>query len=187
MLPIALTVAAFTAAAELISANARFRTRRERYAEAQEQARALGRPLLVVGDPDAGLHTRMGRAYGCGDVCTDLHGCPACARSITADLTQGPVPGLENDSCVVFASCVLEYIPDIEAAWHELLRIAGDRSRLHLVTVAPWTLTSVLYPGARWALTEYADGTLGAAPITSGRKLTTLAVTAAGLARGLKL
>lgn len=176
--------ALLTIAAELFSAHARFRLRSERFVQAQTQARALGRPLLVVGDPDAGLHTRLARAYGCGDVCTDLNGCPACPDSITADLTKGPIPHLADDSCVVFVPCVLEYVTDLDAAWNELMRIAGDRSRLHLVTVAPWTLTASLYPNARWHLTEHHDGRISATPIQPGRKLMALAV-AAGLVRSL--
>jgi hypothetical protein len=56
----------------------RFERRRRAFAAAARRAAELGRPLVVVGDPDAGAHTRLVRAYDCGDLCIDLHGCPRC-------------------------------------------------------------------------------------------------------------
>ena len=67
-----------------------------------------------------------------------------------ADLTQGPVPGVANDSAVVYVSCVLEYVADPAAALGELFRMAGTPDNLFLVFVDPLSLTSALYPGARW-------------------------------------
>jgi hypothetical protein len=68
----------------------------------------------VIGDPDAGMHTRLMRAYGCGDVCVDLNGCPKCPVTVVADITKGPIPDVADDSAVVFVSCVLEYVSEIE-------------------------------------------------------------------------
>jgi hypothetical protein len=141
-------------AAEGIAATRRFRRRERLFAAAFEQARVLERPLVVVGDPDSGLHTRFIRAYGCGDVCLDIHGCPACPLSITADLTAGPVPTIADDSAVVFVGCVLEYTSDAPAALEEVLRIAGSPENLFVVTVEPWTVTATLWFGARWVETN---------------------------------
>lgn len=127
----------------------RFETRRRVYETATRRATELGRPLIVIGDPDAGAHTRLVRAYGCGDLCIDLHGCPKCRVMQAADLTQGPVPGVANDSAVVYVSCVLEYVADPGAALQELHRMAGSPENLFLVFVDPKSLTAVLYPGAR--------------------------------------
>lgn len=137
--------------AETLAALHRHDRRKKLYDDAATRARELGRPLVVVGDPDGGLHTRMQRAYGCGDVCVDLHGCPMCPVVRVADITQGPTPDLADDSGVVFVSCVLEYVGDLQAALHEIHRIAGDYDNLYIVTVQPWTFTATLYPGARWA------------------------------------
>lgn len=63
----------------------RFRERSTAFQMAAERATALGRRLVVVGDPDAGMHTRLMRAYGCGDVCIDMNGCPGCPITIVAD------------------------------------------------------------------------------------------------------
>lgn len=128
----------------------RFETRRRVYQAAARRGAELGRPLVVIGDPDAGAHTRLVRAYGCGDLCIDLHGCPQCRVMQAADLTQGPVPGVADDSAVVYVSCVLEYVTDPAAALRELIRMAGAPENLFLVFVEPLSLTAALYPGARW-------------------------------------
>lgn len=128
----------------------RFRERRAAFETAVERASALDRRLIVIGDPDAGLHTRLMRAYGCGDVCVDLNGCPKCPMTIIADITKGPIPDVADDSAVVFVSCVLEYVTDLDAALREIARIAGSADNVFIVTVQPWTLTARLYPGARW-------------------------------------
>lgn len=137
---------------EGIRARDLFLERKKRFEQAQARAAALSRPLLVVGDPDSGAVTRSwiaGRAYSCGDLCVDLTGCPACPMSMALDITQG-VPGVPDNSAVVFVSCVLEYTSDPNAALKDLTRIAGEDANLFLVTVDPLTLTSFLYPGARW-------------------------------------
>ena len=128
----------------------RFRERKAAFQAAVERAAALDRRLIVIGDPDAGMHTRLMRAYGCGDVCVDLNGCPQCPVTVVADITKGPIPDVADDSAVVFVSCVLEYVSEINAALKEIARIAGSAENVFVVTVQPWTLTARLYPGARW-------------------------------------
>ena len=128
----------------------RFRERSAAFKAATERATALGRRLVVIGDPDAGLHTRLLRAYGCGDVCVDQNGCPKCPVTIVADVTKGPIQEIADDSAVVFVSCVLEYVVDLQAALAEVARMAGSSTNVFIVTVQPWTLTARLYPGARW-------------------------------------
>jgi hypothetical protein len=103
----------------------RFRERTAAFQSAMERATALGRRLVVIGDPDAGMHTRLMRAYGCGDVCVDLNGCPQCPVTVVADITKGPIPDVADDSAVVFVSCVLEYVSDVNAA---LRRSPGSRA-----------------------------------------------------------
>ena len=128
----------------------RFRERTAAFQAATQRATALGRRLVVVGDPDAGMHTRLMRAYGCGDVCVDQNGCPTCPVTVVADITKGPIAELADDSAVVFISCVLEYVHDLDAALREIARIAGAPDNVFIVNVQPWTLTARLYPGARW-------------------------------------
>ena len=128
----------------------RFRERTAAFKAATERAASLGRRLVVIGDPDAGLHTRLLRAYGCGDVCVDQNGCPKCPVTVVADITKGPIQEIADDSAVVFVSCVLEYVVDLQAALAEVARMAGSSTNVFIVTVQPWTLTARLYPGARW-------------------------------------
>ncbi|PCC68244.1 hypothetical protein SAMN02745121_05187 [Nannocystis exedens] len=128
----------------------RGRERTAAFQSAMERAAALGRRLVVIGDPDAGLHTRLMRAYGCGDVCIDMNGCPKCPVTIVADITKGPIADIADDSAVVFVSCVLEYVSDLNAALREVSRMAGSPDNVFVVNVQPWTLTARLYPGARW-------------------------------------
>jgi SAM-dependent methyltransferase len=110
------------------------------YAEAAAKARQLGKPLLVIGAPDGGVTA----GYGCGDVTIDLQE-SSCPVSIKADITK-TLP-FDDNSAVVFVSCVLEYVNDAEAAMRELRRVAGPN--LYMVRVEPWTLTAYLYPGAQ--------------------------------------
>ncbi len=151
----------------------RFEARRRAFEAAARRATALGRPLVVVGDPDAGAHTRLVRAYECGDLCIDLRGCPRCQVMQAADLTAGPVPGVADDSAVVFVSCVLEYVSDTAAALHELNRMAGSPDNMFLVLVEPWSLTAALYPGARWAGGPDGDR-VAMLPVTATRKIATV-------------
>ena len=68
----------------------RFEARRRAFDSAARRAALLQRPLIVVGDPDAGAHTRIIRAYGCGDLCVDLTGCPLCPVTRTARSPPDP-------------------------------------------------------------------------------------------------
>jgi hypothetical protein len=155
-------------ALEGTAAIARHAERTRLFDAAVKRATELQRPLVVVGDPDAGLHTRIVRAYGCGDVCVDLSGCPACPTALAADITK-PLPFPDN-SVVVFVSCVLEYVGDLEAAYRELLRVAGDPKNLFVVTVQPLTFTATLYPGAHWRGMAV-DGRVAMTQVGTGRKL----------------
>jgi len=159
--------------AEVGMAFHRFEVRRRVFDAAARRASELRRPLIVVGDPDAGMHTRLARAYGCGDLCIDKNGCPMCSVMKAADLTKGPIEGISDDSAVVFVSCVLEYVTDPEAALSEVRRIAGVPDNLFLVFVEPWTLTAALYPGAQWAggIEDSAQGRVVMQPVTTARKV----------------
>ncbi|MDC0716188.1 hypothetical protein [Nannocystis bainbridge] len=166
----------YVAAVESMATLVRFRERSSAFRLAVDRAGALGRPLVVIGDPDGGMHTRLMRAYGCGDVCVDMNGCPKCPVTIVADITKGPLPGVADDSGVVFVSCVLEYVTDLQAALAEIARIAGKPENVFIVTVQPWTLTARLYPGAHWRgdASEAKGGhTVRMTPVTLEEKLAT--------------
>lgn len=121
--------------------------RRQKYEQALLRAHETGKPLVVLGAPGTGAvnHT-LGPDYGCGDLCIDLVGCEGCSSS-----ASGPaeliLPELGDDSAVVFVSCTLEYVDDVDRVWSELQRVSGGD--LYLVTVEPASLTAWFYPGAR--------------------------------------
>ena len=125
---------------------ARRRSKRETlYAEALQEARRLGRPLVVIGAPDRGAT----RGPGCGDLTVDVQE-SSCPVTVQHDITLGfPWP---DDSVVVFVSCVLEYVAgDFDAVMRELIRVSGGR--LYVVRVEPWTATAYLYPGTKRVVT----------------------------------
>lgn len=154
----------------------RMKRRRDVFRTAEARALEVGRPLVVVGDPDAGMHTRILRGYSCGDICVDLSGCPACPVSIYADLTKGKIPEVADDSGVVFVSCVLEYVTDPLAAERELLRIAGGKSNLFSVNVEPHSATAMIYPGSKHRKTS-----AGWKPITRTQRALATGVVGLGL------
>lgn len=132
--------------------------RRRLYDLARARATATGKPLLVFGDPDEGwVDPTLGRSYGCGDACTDLTGCPACPVRLPGR-AEDVFPRLPSNSYVVFASCVLEYVDDIELVSREAWRVAGGD--LFVAHVEPWSITAFAYPGAkRRILRAPPDGT----------------------------
>lgn len=115
--------------------------RQDVYWKAWRRSRELKKPLVVVGAPDGGVTG----GYGCGDYVFDLKK-SACTNSYVVDVSR-PLPGWRDGCCVVFVSCVLEYVRDIDGALRELRRISGGE--LFVVGVEPWTLAGWLYPGAR--------------------------------------
>jgi len=113
------------------------------YQQALAYAQSVNLPLVVIGAPDGGVTC----GYGCGDITVDLVE-STCPNSIVADVTKR-IP-IKDNSCVVFVSCVLEYVNDVDAAVGEIERISGGR--VFWVGVEPWTLTAYLYPGAQRTL-----------------------------------
>lgn len=128
----------------------RRRRRREMYARAEEEARRVGLPLLVVGDPDTGFVTRhFGRDYPCGDLCTDVTGCPRCPAGVPGRL-EDVLPQMRDRSHVIYVSCTLEYVDDLPSVIRHLERVSGGR--VFVVRVPPGNATFWLHPGAKWVL-----------------------------------
>jgi SAM-dependent methyltransferase len=138
----AVTLAAITAW-EAFWFGRRFLRRQQVFQVAEAWAKSLNRPLIVIGAPDGGVTS----GYGCGDTTIDLAP-TSCPNGKVLDITK-PLP-FTDDSVVVFCSCVLEYVDDPNAAISEIRRISGGY--MFFVGVEPWTLTSLLYPGARQSL-----------------------------------
>jgi len=150
-IPFAVQVGFSLVAREVGMWMARVADRKRLYEWAQHRAKELGRPLVVVGNPKGGM-THMG--YGTGDLCIDLTGCPTAppGKSVQADITKPNSIPMVDDSAVVFVSCVFEYVKDIEAAWKEVMRVAGSSSNVFICHVPKQSFTAWLYPGARWVI-----------------------------------
>jgi hypothetical protein len=129
------------------------------WAQANERKNQTNKKLIVIGDPDAdnfafdGLRDMLQGgdwrtyAYGYGDVCIDINGCPQVAdkpgRSIKADL-KDVLPTLATNSAVIFISCVLEYVDDLPTIAAELERISGGD--LFIVNMEPHSLKTRYAP-----------------------------------------
>lgn len=121
--------------------------RRDIFNLAQFQAQETGKRLIVVGSPDAGIVNRfIGRDYDCGDLCIDATGCLSCDGYLQGRL-EDVLSQLESNSAVIYVSMTLEYVQDLDKVLAELSRVSGGD--LYVVTVPPWTLTALLYPGSR--------------------------------------
>jgi hypothetical protein len=122
--------------------------RRKLFALAQQRAKATGKPLIVIGDPDAGIiNSTRGRDYGCGSLCIDINGCPKCPNQLKIPIEEW-LQRQDGNSAVLFVSCVLEYVQtDVRKIISELQRVSGGD--LFVVTVEPWTYTAFFYKGAQ--------------------------------------
>jgi hypothetical protein len=116
---------------------------------AQDRAKELNRPLIVIGDPHNGFACSLfGKAYEGGDKMIDLFPCPKCMddpNTIKGDLIE-ELESLEPDSCVIYTSCVLEYVPQIDEAIEQIERVAGSYENIFCVHVQPYCLTAYIYP-----------------------------------------
>lgn len=107
------------------------------YAAAVTRAELTGRKLIVIGDPKKGMScTVFGPAHGYGDVCVDIR--PENPELVvTADMYEY-LRTLDDDSVVVYSSCVLEYVPyDISGIIDELFRVCGGADNMFIVHI-PW-------------------------------------------------
>jgi hypothetical protein len=150
-IPFAVKVGVSLAFRELGMWMSRVQDRKRLYEWAEHRSKELGRPLVVIGNPQGGM-THMG--YSTGDLCVDLTGCPTAApgKSVKADITKpGSIP-VADDSSVIFVSCVLEYVKDMEKAWNEIIRAAGSPSNVFICHVPKASFTAWLYPGARYVI-----------------------------------
>lgn len=121
--------------------------RRDLFNLAQQRAQETGKRLIVIGDPDSGIVNRfLGRDYDCGTLCIDRNGCLSCPQYEQSRL-EDVLPTLSTGSAVVYVSGVLEYVEDIDRVLGELQRISGGD--MYVVTLKPWTLTSMFWPGSK--------------------------------------
>lgn len=147
-----------------LSLGPRRQNRRDMFNKAQYRAQQTGKKLIVVGDPDGGVVNRLvGRDYDCGDLCIDKVGCLACETYLTSRL-EDALPGMEANSAVIYVSATLEYVDDIDQIMTELQRVSGGDT--YVVTVEPWTMTSLWYPGGKRQFYKTPTGELAWRPLS---------------------
>lgn len=102
------------------------------FAMAKRRAAETGKPLVVIGDPapPKTLNALFGAGYGGGDYCIDINGCPSCVEESTVRVKariQDVLPGLRDNSAVIFESEVLPYISvdEIDGVIAHLWRASG--------------------------------------------------------------
>jgi hypothetical protein len=121
--------------------------RKRLYAQAAKRARETGKKLLVIGDPDNGLSNKLfGRDYDYGDECVDLTGCPNAplTTKVYKNRLESILPRLDLNKRVVFISCVLEQIDDIDRVISILHTM--DPHDLFILNVDPRALEAWVYP-----------------------------------------
>jgi len=117
------------------------------YLNAVKRSKKLNKPLIVIGNPNNGLGSKLfGQTYGYGDICIDLIGCLNKDKdnhiSIKGDATKS-LKQFTSNSSVIFVSCVLEYIDDIESCIKELKRVANNN--IFVVIVSKYCLSAYIY------------------------------------------
>jgi hypothetical protein len=126
----------------------RQRDRQNYFKSAEKRAKELKRPLLVYGDPYNGngskIYNTFMDTYGCGDETVDLTGAPKCKNGIKMDILSH-LKTKKSDSAVIFISCVLEYVDEIDEIISEIKRVAGSLDNVFIVTVNRHTLSAYFY------------------------------------------
>ena len=118
--------------------------RRIVYQKAKKRAKLTGKKLLVIGDPYNGIASKStGIDYSCGDICIDLTGCPACPESIKGRL-EDTIGTLKLEEYVIYVSCVLEYVDDLDYINTFLDKVKPDD--LFVVNVEWYSFMAWFYP-----------------------------------------
>lgn len=133
---------------EFIQGIIRQKNRQKVFKMAQKRALEISKPLVVFGDPYNGLGSKFYNlfmdGYSCGDETVDLTGAPKCPNGIKSDILEY-LQVQSSDSKVIFISCVLEYIENIEQVIKEIMRVSGGIENIFIVTVSEFTLSAYLY------------------------------------------
>jgi hypothetical protein len=133
---------------EILQTWFRRKQRRFLYEKAKARAQATGKKLLVIGDPHNGIFNSVfGPDYEAGDECLDITGCPTVEQTRSKKYkgkVEDILPQMDLSKRIVFISCVLEYVDDIEKVNSILSQM--DQQDIFIVTVSPWTMEAWIYP-----------------------------------------
>jgi hypothetical protein len=122
--------------------------RRYIYKLAINRAKQTNKKLTVIGDPYYGKGTQFWnsiiKGYDCGDITVDLTGAPKCPNGIKSDILKF-LKTQKDNSQIIFISCVLEYVDNIEDVVKELYRVSGGPQNLFIVTVKNYSYAAYFY------------------------------------------
>jgi hypothetical protein len=133
---------------EFIQGIIRQKHRQKIFKLAQKKSKETSKQLVVFGDPYYGFGSRFFNlfmdGYGCGNETVDLTGAPKCPGGIKSDILEY-LQAQKSNSKVIFISCVLEYIDNIESVVKEIMRVSGSIDNVFIVTVSEFSLSAYLY------------------------------------------
>lgn len=142
--------------------------------QARQYADKRGMPLLNIGaGTDKGTAMFGKTLYG--DVNCDLYGRKDIPHGTPGEVTYADAQDLnefeDGQFGAVFASHLLEHLPEPDRAIDEFLRIAGnDYDALFIITPMWWDPVTWLHPGHLWYATDGAGGTKGGKTIRIRKK-----------------
>jgi hypothetical protein len=111
---------------------------------AKNRALEMGKPLMVIGNPDSGYSNKIwGRSYDHGDVTLDLKVTGDYKVAHEGDL-HDTLPTYNDDSHIIFISYTLEYIPNLERILPHIFRVAGSTKNIFVVTAQRTSLWAYL-------------------------------------------
>jgi hypothetical protein len=128
----------------------RQKKRHKYFKMAEKHSKELNKPLVVIGDPYYGMgsiiYNMFMKGYGCGDETVDLTGAPKCPNGIKKDILSY-LSSKQSNSCVLFISCVLEYVDknEIDEVIRQIKRVSGSLDNVFIVSVNKNTLASRFY------------------------------------------
>lgn len=121
--------------------------RRDAFNLALDRAHNTGKKLIVVGDPDGYMLSRLlGRDFDCGDFCIDPKSCPKCPAQGVGPVDQ-VLKTMAANSAVIFVNSALETADDFSGTFGELKRVSGGD--LYMAHTEPYTVMAFIPPRKR--------------------------------------
>lgn len=138
---------------ELIQGIIRQKQRNIVYNMAVERSKKTNLPLVVIGDPYNGLGSKFYnlfmKGYDCGNITVDINGAKKCPNGINNDILSY-LKKQKSNSQILFISCVLEYVDDIEIIIDEIKRVSGSNDNIFIVSVNKYSLSAYFYYGSNY-------------------------------------
>lgn len=114
------------------------------YKKALDKSLETKKPLIVIGCPHNHLYRNLHReAYGPGNFTIDKNGCSKgiCKDIIERDLLKS-LRIFEDNSCIIFINCFLEYENNIEEVIKEIKRVSGSIDNIFTVIIGTSSIAS---------------------------------------------